>query len=271
MRRRLGLAACAVLAQCGTARAQLHDPATYDQPRARCVRHVPGRILTRVGRFPGGDGTPLEVVTTVTLRPAYDDALIDFGAPSISVFDGRCRLLWRQAFDPFMGEIGFQTLTLPGGAKALYVVAVSMLFPADQTVSQEALLVARRGRLLPFGPDNLVGSRFYSTYVGTLPDSTFAVVTEQHYWSNVEPQAVDPPLAHVFRYKPSEQTGHVGTWMPPETLDLGHARALHLPESPPHPAFPFCRFFYGSGPYTCVPSPMVITGSDPSTGDRGHR
>lgn len=258
------LGAAALLALCGTACAQAHDPATYEQPRARCVRPVPGRVLTRVGSFPGGDGTPLEVVSVVTLRPPDAYGLVEFGAPTVSVFDRHCRLVWRQAYDEVMADVGFRTLTLPGGAKALHVVAISLFEPVDQKLAQEALLVVRHGRLVPFGPDVLGGSRFYSSFVGRLPGTRgFAIVTEENdtqVYGSLPPELL---VTHVRRYQPSRHPGAVGTWLPPETLDWHGAQALHLPDVPPHPAFPLCRYTFGYGRFSgCVPSEMVVPARD---------
>lgn len=241
------LAACALLALCGVARAQPRSAAEFPQPQSRCVHAAAGQVLTRVGSFAASDGTAFEVVTDVRLRSGPLQGNVDFNRPSVSVFDADCTLIWHQAFNGLLVEAGFETLALPGGTSILHVAAVSE--PPVHTMSAEELLLPAGFALMPFGPNVLGRDRYDSSYIGPL-DGGFGIVRQESEVPRlVEGKLVwSRPIAQLYRWQgvhdPQDPHGPLayGFAMAPETLDPAALAALHLPSDPPQLPFPLRRF-----------------------------
>lgn len=251
--RAIWLTACALLCLCGTARAEMRDPATFPQPHARCMRARTDRLLTTVSRVPGAGGTTLEVVADARLYAEPGDGVIRFGQPSISIFARGCRRIWHETFDK-LGEVGFKDLRLPGGTHALYVLAISVFEPADGTISAGELLSVGSTRVTGFGPF-FNGSRWSSFYIGPLPHGQgYGIVQEDGLDPGAAGQVV--PTSKLYRW--TAMAGHdrrhgpaTHGFAPAVPLDARALQALSLPDTL-QPSFPACDFTFG-GDLKCGP------------------
>lgn len=252
------LAACAMLGWWGVTPAHAGDPASFPQPNARCVRPEPGRVVTSVGRFAARGGGWEEVVADTRLDPEPGEQL-PFGHPSISIFDAQCRRVWYQTFvedDARFSEVGFKVLTLPGGTRVLYVLAITVFQPGDGTIAIGELLASRPRGTRVIGP-RFHGYRHDTFYLGPIHAGREFGIYQGSVNYGPAPERADILTGKLYRWtrspgrtRPGRSPGY--HFAAPERLDAAAATALELLALPPQPRFPLCDFWW-NGAMRCGP------------------
>ncbi len=233
----------------GCAWAGLNDIREFPAPHSRCAVADQKRLLTTVGRFVAERGTVFEVVADAKSVSTSADASPGFTDPRITVFNGRCDVIWRQTF-PSFGEVGFDTLDFPG-RRLLHVVARSALEPGDQDLFVDELLTAVGETLQPLAPVPLGADKYGKTYIGRINNlGDFGIVI-------TEENAVSPSdrhgkpretLSYVYRWKmihePGMATGGY-VFAGPDPLGKDEARFLKASATSSNPDFPLYKFWLG--------------------------
>ncbi len=149
----------------------MQDATDYKRLRANCMTASKTTMLTSVGYFVADSTTRLEVVADTHLPD--DDDTTRYENPSITVFDASCTPVWSKAY-PAFAEVGFKSIAV-AGQPMLYVSAITVLVPGDQTIADGTLLSFRHGEIrteLSFGDDKYDLSTF-----GALDKGSLGVVT----------------------------------------------------------------------------------------------
>ena len=242
----LGLTYCALTSVACAAPKDVHD---FPAPSAHCVTAEPGRVLTSVGVLPyKWVRGSYEVVADTKIGPDPDDSRVLFHDPSITVYDDKCEVVWRQAY-PGFGEIGFRVIDAPD-QPLLHVVGRTHKETGEDQIFIHEILYPSSGSLQALAPTFLRTSRLSDTYIGQIPPrGELAIVVTINNWA--QPLLPAPKrrenLTLLYHWRLFSKAGALGTYAfsGPKKIGPKALADLAIPADRGVPPFPLTDFMFG--------------------------